>query len=248
MELIKKPLTEKQKKFVEIYCSSKGLLSNQECAIEAGYSKDSAYARAHELLNPKICPHVVKYVHEIEQEYKTKYVITKDSHMAELWRIREESKKKGRALVWLRAEELRGKLMGYYVDKKQTLNVNKSLDDLTEEELEKRMSDIHSQYSHFIDLGEPEKKIINAEMQGDRKAEKYKTAFELARKMLKENGLTIGDPENEIVQDIKHLNKIRDEDIETDEEKKVLEQLQEHQNTRRAERNKSKLKSIKEKI
>ena len=56
MELINKPLTEKQKKFSEIYCSSKGLLSNQECAIEAGYAKDSAYARATELLNPKICP------------------------------------------------------------------------------------------------------------------------------------------------------------------------------------------------
>ena len=47
MELINKPLTEKQKKFAEILCSSEGLLSNQECAIEAGYSKDSAYARAH---------------------------------------------------------------------------------------------------------------------------------------------------------------------------------------------------------
>ena len=63
-----KPLTEKQKKFAQIYCSSKGLLSNQECATEAGYSKESAYARAHELLNPKICPDVVKYIKEIEEE------------------------------------------------------------------------------------------------------------------------------------------------------------------------------------
>jgi hypothetical protein len=246
MELIKKPLTEKQKKFVEIYCSSKGLLSNQECAIEAGYSKDSAYARAHELLNPKICPHVVKYVHEIEQEYKTKYQITKDSHMAELWRIREESKKKNRPLVWLRAEELRGKLMGYYVDKKQTLNVNKSLNDLSEEELEKRMNDIHSQYSHFIDLEEPEKKIINAEIQGDRKAEKYKTAFELARKMLNKNGLTIGDPESEIVEDIKRLNKIREDSIETPEQKKIQKDLEDYQKSQKKVREKN--KSTKEKI
>lgn len=94
MKLIDKPLTDKQKKFAEIYCSSKGILSNQECAIEAGYSKDSAYARAHELLNPKICPHVVKYIKEIEIDFQTKYEITKDNHMAELWRIREESKKK----------------------------------------------------------------------------------------------------------------------------------------------------------
>ena len=152
MELINKPLTEKQKKFAELYCNSKGLLSNQECAIQSGYSKDSAYARATELLNPKICPHVVKYIHEIENDIKTKYEISKDSHMAELWRIREEAKKKNQTLVRLRAEELRGKLMGYYVDKKQTLNVNKSLNDLTEEELEKRMSEINNQYSHFIEV------------------------------------------------------------------------------------------------
>ena len=238
MELINKPLTEKQKKFSEIYCSSKGLLSNQECAVEAGYAKDSAYARATELLNPKICPHVVKYIHEIEADIKTKYQITKDSHMAELWRIREESKKKNRPLVWLRAEELRGKLMGYYVDKKQTLNVNKSLNDLTEEELEKRMNDIHTQYSHFIELEEPEKKIINAEIQGDRKAEKYKQGFELARKMLKANGLEIGDPMNEKVQEIKNLHKIIEKE-ETPEQKKAMETLEEYQEKRRKERSKS---------
>ena len=238
MELINKPLTEKQKKFSEIYCSSKGLLSNQECAVEAGYAKDSAYARATELLNPKICPHVVKYIHEIEADIKTKYQITKDSHMAELWRIREESKKKNRPLVWLRAEELRGKLMGYYVDKKQTLNVNKSLNDLTEEELEKRMNDIHTQYSHFIELDEPEKKIIKAELEGDRKAEKYKQGFELARKMLKANGLEIGDPMNEKVQEIKNLHNIIEKE-ETPEQKKAMETLEEYQEKRRKERSKS---------
>ena len=128
MELIKKPLTEKQKKFVEIYCSSKGLLSNQECAIEAGYSKDSAYARAHELLNPKICPHVVKYVHEIEQEYKTKYQITKDSHMAELWRIREESKKKNRPLDIKRLNKIRDN----FIETPEQKKIQKDLEDYQE--------------------------------------------------------------------------------------------------------------------
>jgi len=208
MELINKPLTEKQKKFAEIYCSSKGLLSNQECAIEAGYSRDSAYARAHELLNPKICPHVVKYIREIEEDIKTKYVISKDSHMAELWRIREEAKKKEQTLVRLRAEELRGKLMGYYVDKKQTLNVNKTLGDLTEEELEKKQREILEQYSHFIELKEPQKKIVEAEIRGDRKAAKYKEGFDLAIKQLRENG--ISNPEAE------RLKKIAEEHVEDD--------------------------------
>jgi len=152
MELINKPLTEKQKKFSEIYCTYKGVLSNQECAVKAGYAKDSAYARATELLNPKICPHVVKYIYEIEDDIKTKYEISKDSHMAELWRIREEAKNKNQTLVRLRAEELRGKLMGYYVDKKQTLNVNKTLHDLTEEELKQKQIDIENRFSHFIEV------------------------------------------------------------------------------------------------
>jgi len=236
MELIKKPLTEKQKKFVELYCSSKGLLSNQECAIEAGYSKESAYARAHELLNPKICPHVVKYIFEIEQEYKTKYEITKDSHQAELWRIREEAKKKNRPLVWLRAEELRGKLMGYYIDKKQNLNVNKNLNDLTEEELGQKQREIMSKYSHFIDLEEPEKKIVEAELRGDRKAQSYKTAFELARKMLKENGLTIGDPESEAREELKRMELLSEEEPETPEQKKTMKDLEEYQEERKKQR------------
>tara|TARA_R110001632_G_scaffold3895_1_gene17004 strand:- start:497 stop:1225 length:729 start_codon:yes stop_codon:yes gene_type:complete len=230
MELIKKPLTEKQKKFAEIYSSSKGLLSNQECAVEAGYSKDSAYARAHELLNPKICPHVVKYIHEIEDDIKTKFVITKDSHMAELWRIREEAKAKSQTLVRLRAEELRGKLMGYYIDKKQTLNVNKSLHDLSEEELEERMNQIHSQYSHFINLEEPEKKIINAEVEGDRKAAKYKRAFELASKLLKQNNISIGDDDNpdhvDQMERINLMKKINEDEKEKSERNEVLEDYQ----------------------
>ena len=242
MQLIKKPLTEMQKKFAEIYSNSKGLLSNQECAVEAGYSKDSAYARAHELLNPKICPHVVKYIHQIEEEIKTKYVITKDSHMAELWRIREESKKKNRPLVWLRAEELRGKLMGYYVDRKQSLNVNKSLDDLTEEELIKKQREIMDKYSHFIDLEEPEKKIVEAELSGDRKASTYKEAFELARKLLEKNNISIGDPESELSEEVKRLDKIHTPDPDTPEHLDAMKVLEKYQEERANERSKYKPK------
>ena len=239
MELIRKPLTELQKKFAEIYCNSKGLLSNQECAIEAGYSKESAYQRAHELLNPKICPHVVNYIHQIEDEIKKKYVITKDSHMAELWRIREESKKKNRPLVWLRAEELRGKLMGYYIDKKQTLNVNKSIDDLTEEELIKKQREIMDKYSHFIDLEEPEKKIVEAELSGDRKASMYKEAFELARRKLNENGISIAEPDSEAYEEIKRLDKIHNPEPDTPKHTEAMKALNDYQDKRKQQRSKS---------
>ena len=239
MELINKPLTEKQKKFAEILSANEGLMSNQECAIAAGYSRDSAYQRAHELLNPKICPHVVKYIYEIKAEYKIKYQITKDSHQAELWRIREEAKKKNRPLVWLRAEELRGKLMGYYIDKKQTLNVNKSIDDLTEEELIKKQREIMDKYSQFIDLEEPEKKIVEAELSGDRKASTYKEAFELARRKLNENGILIGDPDSEAYEEIKRLDKIHNPEPDTPKHIEAMKALNDYQDKRKKQRSKS---------
>lgn len=239
MQLIQKPLTEKQKKFAEIYCNSHGLLSNTECAVEAGYAKDSAYQRSHELLNPEICPHVVKYIREIEDDIKTKFSISKDSHMAELWRIREEAKQKNQTLVRLRAEELRGKLMGYYVEKKQQLNVNKTLNDMSEEELEEKMNQIHKQYSHFIDLKEPEKKIINAEIRGDQKAEKYKKGFDLATKLLRENGIKIDD-DMVVEKRIELLRSISKEPELTEEQAKTQKALDDYQIRRKKERNNGK--------
>ena len=60
-----------QKDFAQQYVeSSVGSkhLTNTEVAIQVGYSPESAYQRAHELLNPKICPHVVKYIGQLKKE------------------------------------------------------------------------------------------------------------------------------------------------------------------------------------
>jgi len=159
MRLIDKPLTEKQKKFAEIYVMSSGILSNTEVAIEAGYDRGSAYQRAYELLNPEICPHVVKFINEIRTDISRRYEINKDNHITELWRIREEAKKKGNQMVRLRAEELRGKIMGFYVEKKAILNVNeKSIDDMSLPELYEKMKQIKKRNRHFIEEEKNEKK------------------------------------------------------------------------------------------
>ena len=84
MKLIDKPLTERQKKFAGLYALDKGLKSNTEIAIEAGYPKSSAYQRAHELLNPEICPHVVKYIREVEKDVQKKFDLNIDSHLKTL--------------------------------------------------------------------------------------------------------------------------------------------------------------------
>ena len=158
MRLIDKPLTEKQKKFAEIIAELRGRISGTEAAIRAGYERGSAYQRSFELQNPEICPHVVKYINEIRKDISTKYEISKDNHMEELWNIREDARKKDNQMVRLRAEEDRGRLMGYYIEKKAILNANKTLDDLSLEELWDKARGIEKKYRHFKDDKKNEKK------------------------------------------------------------------------------------------
>ena len=62
---VPKRLTEMQQKFAQLLVTNEGRKTPTECAIEAGYDKDSAYVRASELRNPKKYPLVVKYIGEI---------------------------------------------------------------------------------------------------------------------------------------------------------------------------------------
>ena len=56
-EIIEKdPLTPKQRKFVQELVTNDTQLSAEECAIRAGYAKESAVVRASELQNPKLYP------------------------------------------------------------------------------------------------------------------------------------------------------------------------------------------------
>ena len=140
--LVNKSLTEMQKKFAKLYVESRfgsKHLTNTEIATKVGYSPESSYQRAHELLNPKLCPHVVKYIGELQEEFRKKNNIDPDKHMARLnhlGRVAEENKMVG---VALRAEELRGKVAGYYIDR-QIIKQKGNLDDLTEEELEEKIN------------------------------------------------------------------------------------------------------------
>jgi phage terminase small subunit len=161
MRLIDKPLTEKQKKFAEIYVTSSGKFSNTEVAIEAGYDYGSAYQRAYELLNPEICPHVVKFISEIRKDISTKYEISKDNHMEELWNIREDAKKKDNQMVRLRAEEDRGKMMGYYIERRAVLT-NTNIDDMSLKELYAKMETIQKKNRFMVE----KRKAMEKTMEG----------------------------------------------------------------------------------
>ena len=148
-DLVKRPLTDMQKEFVRLYVESDGQLSKTECARLAGYDEKSAYQRAYELTNPKIYPNVVSEIGRYKQEYAEKYNITFDNHKQILAKIRDKALEKEMFGVAGRMEELRGKLMGYYVDKSMNVNKN-SIEDLTAEQLEERMKAIITDYENIL--------------------------------------------------------------------------------------------------
>ena len=63
-----KRLTEKQREFARLLVTSKGKMTNAQCAIEAGYSEKRARQEASELQNAVKSPLVVKYIEELREK------------------------------------------------------------------------------------------------------------------------------------------------------------------------------------
>ena len=138
-----------QQKFAHELVSNEGRKYAYQCAIDAGYAKDRARQTAWELQNPKMHPLVVKYIGEIREEYQKKYAVTFERHISELGKIRQDALKKGAWSAAVNAEVARGKAAGLYIEQK-IIRTGK-LDDLSEEELEKRMKEIIDQYSPILE-------------------------------------------------------------------------------------------------
>ena len=145
---VPKRLTEMQQKFAQLLVTNEGRKTPTECAIEAGYDKDTAYVRASELRNPQKYPLVVKYIGEIREEYQKKYEVTYERHISELGKIREAALKKGAFSAANNAEVARGKAAGLYVEQK-IIRTGK-LDDMSKEEMEKELKSILDEYSPLL--------------------------------------------------------------------------------------------------
>ena len=61
---------------------------------------------------------------------KEVWLIDKVKHLANLSRIQQEARKKGQYGVAIKAEELKGKVQGFYVDRNLTLTKELSSEDL----------------------------------------------------------------------------------------------------------------------
>ena len=149
--LVNKPLTEMQKEYSRLIVKNsfgEGGLTNTECAIKAGYAPESAYQRATELLNPRICPHVVKYIGEMKEDFRKKNDIDPSKHMGRLQHLGFEAEKHKMFGIAGQMEIARGKVAGYYIERKAILS-NKSIDEMGLDELYERMRSIKKKYRHF---------------------------------------------------------------------------------------------------
>ena len=135
-----KRLTEMQQRFAELLVFNEGRKTPTECAVEAGYDKDSAHVRASELRNSNKYPGVVKYIGELREEIQKKHEITFEKHIAELAKLRDSSRDKGAWSAAINAEVARGKAAGLYVEQK-IIRTGK-LEDMTEKELELKMKQL----------------------------------------------------------------------------------------------------------
>ena len=144
-----KKLTEQQMRFAQELVTNEGRKTATQCAIDAGYSKESARQYASKLQNPQLYPLVVKYIGELREEWQKKYEVTYEKHIAELGQIRKEALKKGAWSAAVNAEVARGKAAGLYIEQK-IIRTGK-LEDLTTEELESRMKKIIDDYSPILE-------------------------------------------------------------------------------------------------
>jgi phage terminase small subunit len=146
---VPKKLTEQQMKFDNELVTNEGRETATQCAVNAGFAKDSARQYASKLQNPKLYPLVVKYIGELREEWQKKYEVTYEKHIAELGQIRKEALKKGAWSAAVNAEVARGKAAGLYIEQK-IIRTGK-LEDLTTEELESRMKKIIDDYSPILE-------------------------------------------------------------------------------------------------
>ena len=153
-------LTEMQMKFCEIlvYGGKEGPVTGTEAAIQAGYSVDRARFTASELQNYKNYPKVVAYLTELRRDKLSKFEVNYENHIARLGYLGIKSDKKGNMQAAIRAEELRGKASDLYINRTE-MRTGK-LDDLTTDELRKKMKTI---YDEEVELKKA-KKELNAPM------------------------------------------------------------------------------------
>lgn len=138
-------ITPLQQKFIDNYCSKYGQWSATQCAINAGYDIKSAHTRASELLDWRKHPDIALEIQGRVAGLREAWDVNRDKHLAMLTKIRDAAMEKGQYGVANKAEELRGKVAGLYVDRNLTITK-----ELSESELNDKIKTIFPDKESFI--------------------------------------------------------------------------------------------------
>ena len=151
-------ITEKAKRFAEEYVYNDGSKTKEECAISAGYAKESASVRASELTNPRLYAIVVKYIEHLQNQLASKYQVTYGRHIRKLAEIRDLAIDKGNFTSAVAAEVQRGRAAGLYIERKEIRTG--SLESLSIEDLKTKIKTLVGDYKPLLDEGVDEATII----------------------------------------------------------------------------------------
>jgi len=140
--------TSKEIRFIEQMVQYCGKKTATQCAIDSGFGVRGARTRASELMaKPEIRDEINLKLAEIRERYS----IDKNKHFQELGELRDMAKDTKNVNAAVRAEELRGKVAGFYIDK-QIIASTKLIElpdgtkkaelDLTEEDYELMLTNL----------------------------------------------------------------------------------------------------------
>ena len=147
--LLDKPLTRRQQKFVMEIVSNDGLITAREAAIRAGYPVSSAHARAHEMMNPNICPHVAREIQRYRDELDEKYEVGYKRHIRDLQVLRDKCVENNAWSAAVQAERLRGMAQGgIYVNKSEIRTG--AIDAMSVEDVERELERIRQGYEKSV--------------------------------------------------------------------------------------------------
>jgi phage terminase small subunit len=147
--LLDKPLTRRQQRFVMEVVSHDGLQTARESAVKAGYPISSAHARAHELQNPNICPHVAREIERYRDELDAKYEVGYKRHIRDLQVLRQKCMDAGAWSAAVMAERLRGMAQGgIYVAKSEVRRG--TIDAMTRSQVEEEIARITANFEKSV--------------------------------------------------------------------------------------------------
>jgi len=138
-------ITPLQQKFMDNYCSKYGQWSATQCAIHAGYDIKSAHTRASELLDWRKHPDIALEIQGRIAGLREAWDVNRDKHLAMLTTIRDKAMDKGQYGVANKAEELRGKVAGLYVDRNITM-----VKELSNEEINEKIKTIFPDRESYL--------------------------------------------------------------------------------------------------